>query len=175
MVWFHFHQLRLNPLWFHQMNMGVKSVKFYIITSNSPTKNQKHIIITRVILKSIKKHMASLHFTDLMFILMAWQPCTFNSWIFCVTLIKSLTSIKINFWYLLNLFCKQYNQDIFLLLNKLIGYQKKDIAFLSQVLDYFGVEHTLSTLLSIRSLYKIPLWKWKRENYILLISRFIYN
>lgn len=56
-------------------------------------------------------------------------------------------------------FCKQYNQDIFLLLNKLIGYQKKDIAFLSQVLDYFGVEHTLSSLLSNRSLYKIPLWK----------------
>ena len=56
-------------------------------------------------------------------------------------------------------FCKQYNQDIFLLLNKLIGYQKKDIAFLSQVLDYFGVEHTLSKQLSNRSLYKIPLWK----------------
>ena len=56
-------------------------------------------------------------------------------------------------------FCKKYNQDIFLLLNKLIGYQKKDIAFLSQVLDYFGVKHKLSTLLSNRSSYKIPLWK----------------
>lgn len=56
-------------------------------------------------------------------------------------------------------FCKQFNQDIFLLLHKLIEYQKKDIAFLSQVLDYFGVEHKLSTLLSNRSLYKIPLWK----------------
>lgn len=55
-------------------------------------------------------------------------------------------------------FCKQYNQDVFLLVHKLIGYQKKDIAFLSQVLDYFGVEHTLSTLLSNRSLYEIPLW-----------------
>jgi hypothetical protein len=66
---------------------------------------------------------------------------------------------KDQFLILAQSFCNQFNQDIFLLLHKLIGYQKKDIAFLSQVLDYFRVEHTLSTLLSNRSLYKIPLWK----------------
>lgn len=55
--------------------------------------------------------------------------------------------------------CEQFNKNIFLLLYKLIRYQKKDIAFLSQVLDYFGVEHALSTLLSNRSSYNIPDWK----------------
>lgn len=56
-------------------------------------------------------------------------------------------------------FSNQFKHDTLMLLHQCIGYQKKEIAFLVEVLDHFKIKHQISPLLSSRSTYHVPSWK----------------
>lgn len=53
---------------------------------------------------------------------------------------------------------RNFKKDIFHKIHYLLNYQKRHIAFLAQVLDYFNVDHLLSEMLSTRSYYNTPDW-----------------
>ena len=56
------------------------------------------------------------------------------------------------------LFCKSFDEITFLLIDRQLRYQKKHIAFLVEILNYYFVTHSLNSLLSDRSNYHIPTW-----------------
>lgn len=66
---------------------------------------------------------------------------------------------KGNFTMIAESFSKQFNHNTLMLLHQRICYQKKEIAFLVEVLDYFKIKHQISLLLSKRSTYHVPSWK----------------
>lgn len=56
-------------------------------------------------------------------------------------------------------YAQSFDMSIFLKILDLLNYQKRHIAFLAQILDYFNVLHLLSEMLSTRSDYNIPKWQ----------------
>lgn len=135
----------IGDILYHQLKLTYQKPKTYRYYTNNLTEHKKTYGIATF-------HRLDVHFDGLTTLHIQFMDilCNFD---------KIIDINKDKFLTIAQSFCNQFNQDVFLLLHKLIGYQKKDIAFLSQVLDYFRVEHTLSTLLSNKSSHKIPVWK----------------
>lgn len=55
-------------------------------------------------------------------------------------------------------FCKSFDEKTFLIVHRQLNYQKKHVAFLVEILNYYAVTHSLNSLLSHRSKYHIPPW-----------------
>jgi len=56
-------------------------------------------------------------------------------------------------------YSKKYNEEVIDLLIRNIGYKKRTIAFLKEILDFYNVNNNLSKYLSALSKYKIPNYK----------------
>jgi len=130
---------------YHQLKLTYQKPKTYRYYTSNLTEHKKTYGIATF-------HRLDAHFDGLTTLHIQFMDvlCNFD---------KIIDINKDQFLTIAQSFCKQFSQDIFLFLHNLIGYQKKDIAFFSQVLDHFRKEHTLSKLLSNRSSYKIPAWK----------------
>jgi hypothetical protein len=63
-----------------------------------------------------------------------------------------------NFLSLCESFCKSFDAKTFFIIHRQLNYQKKHVAFLVEILNYYAVKHSLNSLLSHRSKYYIPPW-----------------
>ena len=54
--------------------------------------------------------------------------------------------------------CKSFDEKTFLIVHRQLNYQKKYIAFLIEILNFYCITHDLNSLLSDRSNYHIPIW-----------------
>lgn len=55
-------------------------------------------------------------------------------------------------------FCNSFDEKTFFIIHRQLNYQKKHIAFLVEILNLHSVTQNLSSLLSERSNYHIPIW-----------------
>jgi len=55
-------------------------------------------------------------------------------------------------------FCKGFDERTFFIIHRQLNYQKKHVAFLVEILNFHSVTQNLSSLLSERSNYHIPIW-----------------
>lgn len=53
-------------------------------------------------------------------------------------------------------FYTSFDEKTFLIIHKQLNYQKKHMAFLVEILNFYAVKHCLNSLLSNRSKYHIP-------------------
>ena len=63
-----------------------------------------------------------------------------------------------NFLSLCESFCKSFDEKTFLIVHRQLNYQKKHMAFLVEILNFYCITHDLNSLLSDRSNYHIPIW-----------------